>query len=211
MYCPQCGTENDAANRFCVSCGSDLSKPASRKSEEKVSLRRRLELLIGTSRRARLLTVATVVAILIAIAAFIAIKPEDEGVIQDAYLTQLDRTCVAEKERLATLELETLRREPADFGEFASVLVTIVAEWRSGLQATPPPPIHAEGVGSLEAALLGALIKAGTLARVSRAGASVPTVGAKAQAVDEATRNVDRAIKQLGLERCARVEVAPSA
>jgi hypothetical protein len=209
MYCPRCGAENDDANRFCVACGSALSKRSAAPKGPPPSLREQLGRIFGTTPRARLLSIGTAVAAIVAIAAFITLKPSKETGGEDAYLRGLDRSCVAEKRRISALEAETLRQRPPDLEEFASALVTIVAEWRSGLQGTPPPPIHAEGMRGLASALLGVLIEAGTLARVAREDSTIGAVAARAKAVDEATAGVDRAIEGLGLKRCADIDVGP--
>lgn len=210
MFCPRCGTENDAGNRFCVSCGFELANVSTRDPTAQMSLRQRLQHLVGTSRRARLLSIATVAALVVALGAFIALKPSEESIAMDSYLRALDSSCSAEKARVSRLELETLGRRPADVEEFASVLVTIVAEWHFALQATPPPAIHFEAVKALESAMLDTLIEAGALARVTREGRPASAVNAQAQAVDRATVGVDRAIQNLGLERCAKAGVGPS-
>jgi hypothetical protein len=212
MFCPRCGTENDAGNRFCVSCGADLSKLSSGTPAENLSFGQRLQRLIGTNRRSRLATVATAAAIVIAVAAFLALKPSsDDSVPQDPYLRALDASCAEEKGRVSTLELETLGTSPSNVGEFAADLVRLVTEWRLNLQSDPPTAAHAAAVARLEGALLEVLIKAGTLARLTRAGASARAVAGQAQAIDVATAEVDRAIQDLGLTRCNALTVQPAA
>ncbi len=174
-----------------------------------MSFQERLARVFGTTARARLLSAGTAFAIVVAIVAFIALKPSKESVPEDSYLRGLDRSCVAEKGRISTLEADTLRQRHPNLEEFASTLVTIVAEWRSTLTATPPPPVQAEGVRALESALLAVLIEAGTLARVAREDKSASAVGAGARSVDAATARVDRAIEGLGLERCTDIDVRP--
>lgn len=209
MFCPRCGTGNDAGNRFCVSCGSELAKVSAGEPAPSPSLRQRLRNLVGTSRRAQLLSVATAAAIVVAVVAFIALEPNEGGESSDPYLQQLDRSCVAEKERLSSLEAETLGRRPPNLEEFASVLVTIVAEWRSNLKQTPPPAFDREGVEALEAALLKTVIESATLARLVREQAGTGSIAAQSNAVDVATKEVNGTIAELGLEACAETEVAP--
>jgi hypothetical protein len=209
MYCSNCGAENDNANRFCVACSSTLSKQSLTPKESPLSFRERLGRLFGTTPRARLLSAGTAIAAVVAIVAFIALKPSEEAVSEDSYLRGLDQSCVTEKERISTLEAETLRQRRPDLEEFASVLVTVVAEWRSNLQGTPSPPVHAESVQALASSLLGVLIEAGTLARVVREGSTAGAVAARAKAVDEATARVDRVIEGLGLKRCMNINVGP--
>jgi hypothetical protein len=209
MHCPQCGAENDEDNRFCVSCGASLKgqKPAAAPA----SPRQRVSGLIGTTRRARLITAATVLALGVAIIAFLALKPSDEqgAVPQDAYLRGLDRECTAEKARVSQLETETLQRRPADLEEFASVLVTIAAEWHSGVTASAPSPEHAAAVAGYERALLDLLMRSGSMARVSREGGGAGAVADQAARVEVATGEVEAAIHHLGLSACSRVGVSP--
>ncbi|HEY0318371.1 MAG TPA: hypothetical protein VGC49_08760 [Solirubrobacterales bacterium] len=148
---------------------------------------------------------------MIAIAAFVVLDPSKEGTVQDAYLHTTDAACVAEKARISSLERETLSRHPPDVEEFASVLVTIVAEWRTALKRLPPPKIHASNIEELDSALLQTLIRAGILARVVREGESANVIAKQAQSVDESTANVDRAIERAGLTKCGQITVAPGA
>jgi zinc-ribbon domain len=210
MHCPNCGAENDDGNRFCVGCGSSLSKRSSSAASPSASLKERVGHLFGTTRKARLLTVGTALAIVVAIVAFIALKPSNES-DQDAYLQGVDRMCVGEKERISTLEQETLLQRPPNVGEFASVLVTIVAEWQSTVRATPPPPVHKEGVEAFNSALREVLIDAGSLARAIREGRPAAVIGAQAGSIDAATTGVDQAAENLGLSDCQDLQVAPAA
>jgi hypothetical protein len=219
MFCPRCGTENDDGNRFCVSCGVVLASKQPRKSGDSTDgpgedapapARGRLDEVIGTSRRARIVTALTVVAIAVAVVAFIVLRSNDsdEGVQQDAYLTNLDRQCVQEKARISELENTTLRQESPDFATFVNFLVRDVTEWHSGLQSTPPPAAHVEGVRAVEGALLEVLIAAGRLGTAVRGGSQAEIVRT-AQRVDVATGQVDPALEFLGLEKCANVVVQP--
>jgi zinc-ribbon domain len=210
MYCPNCGVENDDGNRFCVGCGSTLSKRSPATQATPVSFRKRVGRLLGTTRRARLLSAITAGAIAVAISAFVALEPGSESAAEDPFLLEIDRICVAEKERISSLELETLRQRPPNVEEFASVLVTIVAEWRSNLESTPPAPIHAQGIQALDSALREVLIGAGGLARVVRDESPGSIVNAQAQSIDKASAEVDRAIGELGLTRCEGIAVEPA-
>jgi hypothetical protein len=201
MHCPRCGAENQAGNRFCVSCGSALSGA----STPSASPRERFTRLIGTTRRARLLSAATVLAGVVAIVAFVALKPDEGGATpEDSFTRAADRACVREKSRVAALERQTLQGRQ-DTATFASSLVTVIAEWRLAVQALPVTVADAEAARSLDSALLDVLIRAGALARVARAG-SPAEVATEAQEVDEASAEVDRQIGQLGLDQCADVE-----
>ena len=217
MFCPRCGAENDDGNRFCVGCGASLPPqqraPSARSDspEGKPSpARNRLEEVIGTSRRARIVSALTVLAIAVAVVAFIVLRSNDDegGVSQDAYLRGLDQQCVQEKTRLSDLEAETFSQKSPDFGSFVNYLVRYVTEWHANLQATPPPAEHVEGVRAVEGALLEVLIEAGRLGTAVRQGSETGIVKA-AERVDAATGQVDPALEFLGLERCAAKAVNP--
>jgi hypothetical protein len=215
MFCPRCGTENDDGNRFCVSCGVALApqKPdadADAGGTEPSPTRSRLDEVIGTSRRARIVTALTVVAIAVAVVAFIVLRSNDSegGVQQDAYLTNLDRQCVEEKARISEVAAATLQQQSASFTTYVDYLVRNVTEWHSNLQATPPPAAHVEGVRAVEGALLEVLIAAGRLSTANRQGSHAEVVRA-AKGVDAATAQLDPALEFLGLERCAATAVKP--
>jgi hypothetical protein len=210
MFCPRCGAENDDANRFCVNCGSELAKEEGAE-ESPASPRERLGRLIGTTRRARLVTVATVIAIVIAVVAFLSLDSDEGGATANsAYLESVDQACVAEKERISTLEEEVLRRRSLNPQEFASVLVTALAEWRAKLRQTPPPPEDAEEIQAMETALLTTLVEAAKLSRSIREGGSTLSISRQAQAVDESTREVNQTIESIGLSDCADLQVSPA-
>jgi hypothetical protein len=206
MFCPHCGTENDEDNRFCVNCGSELSSSGSGQSGGGTR-KERLVRLVGSDRRARVATLVTVLAIVVAFVAFLSLGSSDSS--ESTYLQSLDRACVTEKERVIALEQETLRQHPPNLGEFASVLVTIVAEWRTGLRSEPAPADYAGGVAAYEASLLRILIGAGGLARLTREDASAAAIAAQAKIVDEGTAQADDAIEKLGLTECTELTVAP--
>lgn len=214
MFCPRCGAENDEANRFCVNCGATLAGKPERPGKTPVaddSPGHRLGELIGTSRRARIITGLTVLALAIAVVAFLVLRSDESGedsVAQDAYLRQLDHQCVQEKARLSELEAETLQQAPPDFGSFVNLLVRDVTEWHANVQASPPPPEHVEGVRGLEGALLEILIEAGRLGTSVREGSQADIIRT-AKRVDAATAEVDPALEYLGLDRCADLVVKP--
>lgn len=215
MFCPRCGAENDDDNRFCVSCGAVLARKqpqaeAGSVEDEPSPARNRLDEVIGTSRGARIVTALTVVAIAVAVVAFIVLRSGDSesGVTQDAYLRGLDRQCVEEKTRLSELEVATLGPQSPSFASYVDYLVRYVAEWHANLQANPPSAAHVEGVRAVEGALLEVLIAAGRLSTAVRKG-SQPEIVRTAKRVDIATAQVDPALEFLGLERCAAMVVNP--
>jgi hypothetical protein len=208
MFCPHCGAENKEGNRYCVGCGSDLpastDKPVT--PAPPISRRQRIGRIAGTTRRAKLLSACTAVAILIAVIAFVVLKPASEDPGEDSFIRMLDKSCVTEKQTIAALERQTAQQQSAGLATFAGALVTIVEEWRSSLQESPPPPLHAEAVQALDSALLEVLIKAGALVRVTRTG-SAAEVAASARAVDEASAKVEQAVANLKLSQCSDLSV----
>src|SRR6201999_3847724 len=90
---------------------------ATRPTSASSPARSRFEEVVGTSRRARILTALTVLALAVAVVAFIVLRSDEGegGVPQDAYLRSLDRQCVQEKARLSDLEDKTLRQKAPDF------------------------------------------------------------------------------------------------
>jgi zinc-ribbon domain len=209
MHCPNCGAENDASHRFCVNCGSELSAKKDPAASPR-SPKDRLAQLVGTTPRARLITAATGVAILVAVVAFLSLDSDDDATGSSPYLQRLDRACVTEKERIIALEQQTLSGGTPDLQAFASVLVSSLAEWRQNLRLEPPPPSAAAAVDSLEAALVETLIRSGRLARSIREEAAVDAISRQAEEVDEATTGVDRVIENLDLSNCADLQVSPA-
>jgi hypothetical protein len=203
MHCPRCGAQNQTDNRFCVSCGSELSSAS---PQRPVSTRERILRLLGTTPKARMLSAATVLALLVAIAAFVALKPsEGDATPEDAFTRSADRLCVEEKGRVATLERQVLQQGAGNISAFASALVTVLTEWRFGIQDLPATAVDLEASRALDSALLDVLIRAGALARVARTGPQAE-IAREAQLVDDASVGVDRQIEQLGLDRCSEVE-----
>jgi hypothetical protein len=205
VYCSHCGAENQTGDRYCVNCGSAL-RGSGAPGSTPVSMRQRFSRLFGTTPRARLLSAGTAVAVAVAVAAFIALKPSEGEATEDAFTRAGDRVCLEGKQRVAALERQTLQQQPPDVSTFAAALVTVVAEWRSDFQQLSTPQVHAAGARALDSALLDVLIRAGALARVSRGG-SASQIADQAKLVDDASKEVDRRVEQLGLERCAVVEI----
>lgn len=216
MFCPRCGTGNDDENRFCVSCGASLGRkqprgePSSREGEPSPA-RDRLDEVVGTTRRARIVTALTVLAIVVAVVAFIMLRSGSPGdaVRQDAYLREQDRVCIGEKARISSLESETLATNQPNINLFSSLLVRVVTEWQANLHDSSPPARHAPGVRMVESALLGVLIEAGTLDRLAREGSAPKQIAKQTEAVDRATAKVDPALESLGLDHCAELAVNP--
>src|SRR6478735_4419702 len=105
MFCPHCGAENKEGNRYCVGCGSDLpgesGKPAS--SAAQITWHKRIGRIVGTTRRARLLSAGTAAAVLIAVVAFFVLEPASDSPGEDSFTRMLDKNCVTEKQTIAAL------------------------------------------------------------------------------------------------------------
>lgn len=217
MFCPRCGAPNDEGDRFCAACGTSLpgAKP---EAKETRSLRERAGGLIGGTRRARLVTLGTVVALAIAVGAFIAIKPDTEEEVtipRDAYTIAADHLCVGAKRQISASEQRSVaeaEKPNAEPGAFARALVPIIIRWRTEMNALHVPPDRTELATALDAALREVEVEMATLARVAGEGEEKATVE-RAKQVDEVTTRVESAVAGLGLTNCARITlgVAPAA
>jgi hypothetical protein len=212
MFCPRCGAESEEGVRYCASCGSELPKDTDPSSSESITppdFRQRLRRLIGSDRRARLLTAGTVIAFAIAIAAFVALRPSDDGsaIPQDSYTKALDTACIQHKGKIAAAQREALGGGGlVVVSRYGDSLAAIAGEWHMELEDSPPPANRTELVEKLKSALLEVEIEAGTLARVARES-NRRGVAKTAVQVDTATENVEMALASLQLERCAALTV----
>jgi hypothetical protein len=201
VHCPRCGTPNEPGDRFCSSCGASLGK-TSQEPRERRSAREWIGQAIGTTRRARILSAATAGAVVIAIAGFIALDPTEDSIPRDAYTIAADRMCVEAKRQIVTAERQSLERSSAGTGDFARTLVPIVTNWHSEFAALGVPEDRADQVLALNAALQEAGIQIAALALVADKDEESRTLQ-QARRVDAATADVETAIADLGLERCA--------
>jgi zinc-ribbon domain len=206
--CPRCGTPNEPGDRFCSSCGAGLG--ASSAPQEQLSARERAGRLVGTTRKARLVTAATALAFVVAIVAFIALKPSDDSIPRDAYTVAADRLCLAAKGEIVAVERRVDSQSgEVDTGGFARELVPIVATWRSQLKELVAPSDRTEQAQELEAALLNAEVQIGKLARVAAEG-SQGEILAAAKGADGASAAVEEAVSSLGLSHCANATIGLS-
>jgi|GEM_PF-1391311 len=212
MFCPRCGAENEKGSKYCASCGASLPQEGEgdRAPSKDRSFGERAEALIGRDRRTRLLTVGTLVAILIAVIAFLVLDAsDDEGATadQDAYTRTLDAACVHHKSEVAAAQRKALVGGGlAAVSRYADATVPIVGEWRLELGRDPVPADHSDEVAALQAALLEVQIEAGALARVARES-NLSEVAKVAARVDAATANVEEAVHSLGLVHCGELIV----
>ena len=208
MYCPRCGTPNESGDRFCSACGAALQEPS--KPQEQLSPRERIGRTLGTTRRARLTTGATVVALVIAVVAFVALKPSEDTIPRDAYTIAADRLCLGAKGEIVALERRFSRQAGRpDTSVFAQELVPIVTNWRSRFKELDVPSDRTEEAQGLEAALLEAEIRIAGLARVAGMGNEEKTL-ASAQQADLASTGVEEAVASLGLSHCAQATIGLS-
>lgn len=204
MFCPRCGSENREGDRYCSSCGAELPRPGAEPGERK-SARERLGDMVGRSRSARLLTIGTALAVLLAIVAFVALPSDDDEIPQDAYTRSADRLCVAQKRAIVAMGDEALS-SGGGLAAYASGLVPIVVEWRSALDRLSPPPDRVALAEGLSLALRKVAVEAGALGRLARTQGPEKTVPSSAK-VDRATAEVENAISELGLTRCDRLAI----
>jgi hypothetical protein len=204
VYCPRCGTENAESDRFCRSCGADLrAKPSSGEREQwRTRVRDGVARLIGRSRRERIITGATVLAIVVALISFLALKPDDETPEANP---AADAACVNAKREVANAATRAARTAGGRLGSYAASVVEALVEFRSEVRRLVPAVDAAE----LDAALLDTAVQAGTLGRLARAG-NQAAISDQAARVGAATRRVDAAIDDLGLSICADLRIVPA-
>jgi zinc-ribbon domain len=205
VYCPRCGNEAEAGDRFCSSCGASLPSREEEGVEEKPSLRERLSRLVGRTRRERLITLGTLAAIALAILAFVLLDPaEDDSPPPDAYSLAADEVCVAAKRDIARAAKGARGRDP---GRFAQDLVLLVAQWRTATSDLVPSVERSGGAAELDIALRDVLVEAAVLARMGREGADEDAIGEQVGVVEATSASVEQAIDDLGLERCAVLQL----
>jgi hypothetical protein len=150
-------------------------------------------------------TLGTVVAIVAAVIAFIALKPDEEGIPRDAYTIKADHLCVDSKAGIVAVERQYGHGD-AGLSTLASELLPIVASWRTQMGELTVPSDRVQLAQQLEAALLEAEAQIGGLARVAKSGSRNEIV-AKARQVDASTTAVEEAASSLGLTECEQATI----
>jgi hypothetical protein len=195
VYCPRCGTPNESGDRFCSACGTELREAA---QAEQRSIRERISALIGTTRKARIITTATAVAVVIAVAGFIALKPAKDTFPRDAYTIEAEEICLSAKRQIVAVER-------AGGADFAGALVPIVVSWRSQMQSLTAPEDRVSQAEQLQDALLAAELRVARLARVPPSDSHRVLVSARR--ADAASAEVEEAVSSLGLSECAEATI----
>lgn len=165
-----------------------------------------LNRVIGTGRKARLVSAGIAVALVVAIAAFIALGSDRETTIpQDGLTKAIDASCVHHKVEIAKAQAGAINGGGlAAVSTYADAVVRVTGDWRRELGRLKPPHDRAEPIETLSSALLEAQIEAGALARSARESDKAEVAVAAAR-VDAATASVEDAIQNLELERCGRL------
>jgi zinc ribbon protein len=206
VYCPRCGHENEPEDRFCSNCGSTLPREgeAPKEQREERSWHERVRSLIGTTRAAKLTTAGIVASVAIAVIAFLALKTND--IPRDDYTVTADDLCVAAKREIGVAANRALAGGPPS--SYAAAIVPIVADWRLNFATLEVPSDRADEAAQLNDALIEVAIQAGALARLPRSSPS-NVVAAQAAQTDAASKQVEDAIKDLGLDNCEHLQIAP--
>jgi len=213
MYCPRCGAENEEGSRYCVSCGSALPRKSAARGPAEANAHAdsggfgaTLGRIVGTTRKARLVSAGIAVALVVAVVAFIVLGSNHESSIpQDGPTKAMDANCVHHKVELAKAQAQAINGgDLAAVSLYADTVVQVAGNWRIQLARFGAHPDRAEQVEALRAALLEVEIEAGALARSARERNKAELVAA-ASRVDIATRNVEAAIAELELEQCSQL------
>jgi predicted nucleic acid-binding Zn ribbon protein len=204
VHCPRCGSPNEPGDRFCASCGAALAKA---EPKPKRSRRERLSRLIGTNRRTRLVTAATLLALIVAVIAFFALdEDEEEAIPRDAYTIAADRMCIAAKRQIVAIQRTGFQGDSPDTSTGARSLLPVVTEWRAEFDALRVPSDRLEQASALDRALQEVERRIGALARIAIEGDRKEIV-VQAREADQASATVEGAISDLGLSQCSRLTI----
>jgi hypothetical protein len=175
--------------------------------EARRSPRERIGQLVGTTRKARLITASTLAAIAVAVIAFIALKPaKDNSIPRDAYTVAADQMCLSAKREIVAVERLSGTNRQRGPSETANALLPVVATWRSHFRALSVPADRRERAEQLDRALRNVEIKIAELSRIAATG-DEQQVLASAKSADVASTRVEEAASSLGLTRCAEARI----
>lgn len=224
MFCPSCGAENEEGSRYCASCGRALPReaPAPKAGDSpdsdggaatggdpsgaKGGFTGALDRIIGTTRKARLVSAGIAIALVVAVIAFIALGSDKETTVpQDGLTKAMDASCVHHKVEIAKAQAEALNsHDLAGVLSYADSVVRVAGGWRQELGRLDAPADRTALIEPLREALLEVQIEAGALARASRETDKAEVVATAAR-VNAATAKVEAAIQNLELERCGNL------
>jgi hypothetical protein len=164
--------------------------------------------LAGESREARLITVGTLLAIVVAVVAFLALEEDaDDESVPTGYVAEADRICVQGKERVALLGQQSFSPEsndPNPLDDYVVASIRITREVRVDLGELEPPADLREEAEALDAAL-GEVIAA--LTQLGRAASTGEDLLPAVTRVEAAQDTSEQAVEGLGLRACSRLEV----
>lgn len=205
MHCPRCGTPNEPGDRYCSSCGAVLREL--REPQREATTRERIAGLVGATRRARWVTAATALAVVVAVVAFIALPTDEQGIPRDEYTLAAEQICLdAKREMLATSRLARERDSSTATSEYARALLPAVSGWRLELDELEVPADREAEAADLTAALKVAEARIASLARTAETGNRRRTL-TTAAAADDASTRVEEAVAALGLDECAELRL----
>ncbi len=160
VFCPHCGARNEQSWRYCSECGRDLPAAEAADPAEGGRVDGRFDRLVGMSRRERLITAATGLALAVAIAAaaVLLLGGDDE---EDRYVERMDELCIESKQALGVLAEELPSAGGAAAGSvYGAAAAELVVGWRSEAEVLETPaelqPAAAElgrALGELEFAM----------------------------------------------------------
>jgi hypothetical protein len=169
--------------------------------------------LIGSSRRERLITAGTVLAVVIAIVAVVVLvtggsddgdsRGRDSGE-QPAYQKRAEQTCLGSKRALAAVAKRASRSEndpTAALALYAGAVAELAGDWRTQQDALDPPPGHEDAASRLEFALAKLEVVARGVAVQTDAGEDPRRLRARLAHVGA---RVEQAVEANRLDRCAK-------
>ena len=205
MHCPRCGTPNEPGDKFCSACGAALREPST--PQERLSPRGADQRALGTTRKAQLVTAATVAALVTAVIAFIALKPAEDTIPRDAYTIAADRLCLDAKSEIVAVERRFSRQTgPHDTSTFAGNWCPLSPPGIRNSGRCLLPKTGSKVHNCWKRPLLEAEVQIAGLARVATRGGKKKTLESAKQA-DAASAGVEEAVSALGLSRCAAATI----